>query len=595
MMKYARILISLIAACFLLGSMIYLITTPYEEVHASTSNINSSIVVTTEKDELKDDGECSLREAIKAANENISVDACVAGNGALTDTVSFNFAGIITVTSQLSVTAGGPLMIDGGDVITTSGGGTTRVWWLDAGSDLTIKGLAVVNGLSNKGAGLFSTAVNLLIINSKFNNNHANDAGGGIYNENNLTIIDTHFSDNWAAGGAEPLGGGIYNLGSMSILNSTFTGNEAEFYGGAITNSSNNTGTLTISKSLFSENSAVRLGGAIYNWSNYPMEITDSTFYGNQADWGGVIANQWDGSMMVENCTFTDNTAFWGGVIVNENEFFITHSTFNDNDAHQVSVIETGGDMEIAYSVFSGNSGEDVGTIENTGDLYISSSYFADNFVAGVGAGILNLGILTITSSTIYSNTAIEEGGGILNNYELNMINSTISGNSASIGGGIYNYGTSIITNTTIAENRATSGYAGGLYSNISGYSYLSNTIIAKSLESTDCDGKIFDYGNNLDSDGTCDLDLANSSLLNTDPILGPLQNNGGPTLTHPLLEGSPAIDAADNSHCPATDQRGSKRPYDGNHDMVADCDIGSYEFGSWPNVIYLPIVNRLP
>jgi len=84
--------------------------------------------------------------------------------------------------------------------------------------------------------------------------------------------------------------------------------------------------------------------------------------------------------------------------------------------------------------------------------------------------------------------------------------------------------------------------------------------------------GTVTSSGNNLDDGSTCAFNNAGDKV-NTDPLLGPLQDNGGPTLTHALLSGSPAINQGKNSFCPATDQRGLTRP-------STACDIGAYEVG---------------
>jgi hypothetical protein len=114
-----------------------------------------------------------------------------------------------------------------------------------------------------------------------------------------------------------------------------------------------------------------------------------------------------------------------------------------------------------------------------------------------------------------------------------------------------------------------------------SGTVTVTNTIIANS-PGGDCYigdfGAIIDGGYNISSDDTCGFDPANGSMPNTDPMLGPLQDNGGPTWTHALLPGSPAIDAEDDTLCPPTDQRGIIRPQDGDGDSLATCDIGSFE-----------------
>ncbi len=124
------------------------------------------------------------------------------------------------------------------------------------------------------------------------------------------------------------------------------------------------------------------------------------------------------------------------------------------------------------------------------------------------------------------------------------------------------------LLNSTISGNRAIS-HAGGI-DNWGGTVTLSNTIVANNLLSGDCWGDIISDGYNLDSDNTCNL-TATGDITNTDPLLGPLQNNGGPTETHALLGGSPAINTSSPA-CPATDQRGVFRS-DGL------CDTGAYEF----------------
>jgi CSLREA domain-containing protein len=187
MNKIMRFSIPFIAACLMLGMIYYLVEASRRVVAASSpSTLEGMILVTTLEDELNSDGDCSLREAVTAANTNAPVDACLAGDAVLTDTITFDVAGTITVTSQLSVTASGPLTIDGGEVITVSGGGTTRIWWVETGSVLTLQRLLVANGFTNgSGAGLYNNAGSVYIVQCEFLGNWFNNGkGGGIYSQN---------------------------------------------------------------------------------------------------------------------------------------------------------------------------------------------------------------------------------------------------------------------------------------------------------------------------------------------------------------------------------------------------------------------------
>ncbi|MFQ5615898.1 MAG: choice-of-anchor Q domain-containing protein, partial [Anaerolineales bacterium] len=163
---------------------------------------------------------------------------------------------------------------------------------------------------------------------------------------------------------------------------------------------------------------------------------------------------------------------------------------------------------------------------------------------------------------------------GIINSATLNVVNSTFFDNAATtLGGGIYTSyrGTSSISNSTFFKNSA--GSLGGGISN-RGTLSMYNTIIAGSINGGDCwnNGAVGANVSNLIEDGSCD------PAFTGDPMLGPLQNNGGPTPTHALLPGSPAIDNGDDNACTAYDQRDVFRPQDGDGDGNAACDIGAFE-----------------
>ena len=138
-------------------------------------------------------------------------------------------------------------------------------------------------------------------------------------------------------------------------------------------------------------------------------------------------------------------------------------------------------------------------------------------------------------------------------------------------------YGGVHLINCTVAFNSATGGSASG---GITG-GWLINTLLATNLPVNNRNAIVTDAGHNLSSDGSCAF-TGVGSMNNTDPKLGPLANNGGPTLTMALLPGSPAIDAGDNTLAPPTDQRGFPRP------AGLACDIGAYEYPP-------PIIARPP
>jgi len=224
------------------------------------------------------------------------------------------------------------------------------------------------------------------------------------------------------------------------------------------------------------------------------------------------------------------------------------------------------------------------GGICNDGTMTLTGSTVSGNGGGPNGGGILNRGTLSLDNSTLAGNSAFAffgewagSGGGIENSGALTLRNSTVSGNSTfDSGGGIDNSGIVTLINSTISDNdvdesSSCSGICGGTAN-------LRNTIVADQEFGVDCEATIVSLGYNLDSDGTCGLDQS-TDLPNTAALLGPLQDNGGPTETHALQAGSPAID---QGSCPQTmaDQRGEPRHVDAPGLDNADdaCDVGAYE-----------------
>lgn len=263
------------------------------------------------------------------------------------------------------------------------------------------------------------------------------------------------------------------------------------------------------------------------------------------------------------------------------------------------------GTLTLNNCIVTGNhGGNGVGGIYNAGGtLTLNNSTVTRNTAGGIGGIRNSAGTAILNNSTVSGNSAIQNiAGGILNDCSgggadndhiiatMTLNNSTVSGNSAgSYGGGIVNFSfhnrgcsgaTVTLNNSTASGNRA-DGDGGGIIqdprNNNPATITLKNSIVANNLgsPSANCSGTITSLGHNLSSDGTCGLSTALGDLPNTPSMLGPLASNGGPTETHALLPGSPAIDAG-SGDCPppGTDQRGVARP----QPQGAACDIGAYE-----------------
>lgn len=251
------------------------------------------------------------------------------------------------------------------------------------------------------------------------------------------------------------------------------------------------------------------------------------------------------------------------------------------------------------------------GGIANAGTLTLSTSTLSGNF-ARVGGGIFNEGTLALTSSTLFGNVATGAspvfGGGIANTGTLTILHSTLSGNRATVsegissGGGLANtaVGTLTVASSTISGNLALAGKeaasAGGLAAG--GTVHLRNTIVAGNTGGSQPDlvGLLASSSHNLIGNSSGGSGFQGRDVLNVNALLGPLASNGGPTLTHALLPGSPALDQGHpKSDTGGFDQRGV-----GFARVVGGrIDIGAFEsqgggFGDHPALVALRAVATL-
>ncbi len=509
------------------------------------------------------------------------------------------------------------------------------------------------NSAGDDGGTIYSQIETAVTISgSQFTGSSAADNGGAIVNIGSMTISDSTITGSNAIGeggavlnlgsmtisgstitgsNANMDGGAISNnAASLSITGSTLSNNAAGADGGAI--HARNNSTLTMTDCTIHENSSSDDGAGLY--LNYvTANISGTTFSSNVAadNGGGIYASS--STIVMHDSTVTGNSAKddAGLSIFADTAVTITSSTIELNTASRrnggMAINHSASTVSIDESVVASNScSSGAGGIENTGTLTITDSTIRQNTATnGSAGGILSEGPLTITRSTIADNVARSAGGISSVGGTLTLVDSTVSDNTAtdvnSYAGGIFlNSGdTSSISGSTISGN---SGFrAGGIYQQAVGALTVSNSTIADNtsasnagigigisslrsatLRSTivsghalaDISGSLASGSvNNLIGDAATAGGLTNGvdgNLVGVDPLLGPLANNGGPTRTHRLLAGSPAINTGANPEALTTDQRGFQRV------RGTAIDIGAVEFIGGPSIAsFTPPTSSLP
>jgi CSLREA domain-containing protein len=242
-----------------------------------------------------------------------------------------------------------------------------------------------------------------------------------------------------------------------------------------------------------------------------------------------------------------------------------------DAEARFNDVTVTGGDADVGNNDRPGEGG--AFRIQDAGLLRLTRTNLVGNVASNNGGAVSNVGDFLFIESTASGNRSSGLGGGVYSlspNGHTTIENSTVSGNTAGTrGGGVYVGDGSQLEHVTITGNSAGAGGA-GLYAVNSLGAGLYGTLVAGNA-GPECGVEgLLDGHHNLADDMTCGFD-AQGDLQGVDARLAPLGNYGGPTMTHALYTGSPALDGGDSDRCPAEDQRGVDRP-DG------PCDIGAYE-----------------
>jgi predicted outer membrane repeat protein len=409
-----------------------------------------------------------------------------------------------------------------------------------------------------------------------------------------LTVDCSTFIGNSATGGTganngQGLGGAIFvnSDATASTSGVLFSGNTAADSGGSPTNNNDIYGTLTLD----------------------PIIVVNT----NDSGPGSLRQAILDANACAGKQVIMFDTNAYGTITLTNGELLITgdldilgpgptNVAVNGNQAGRVFDIGFGSVVTIAGLTISNGVSSGIANFAST--LTVSNCWVTGN--SGVNGGGLSSAsfpvTLTVVNSTFSDNSASNRGGGIyseggkLGETTLMVVNSTLSHNSAPRGGGIFievEHATAIVNNSTLSDNSATTG--GGIFLD-NGLLKIGSTILKAGssgqninilLGSTSPEREITSLGYNLSSDDGGGF-LTNGDHVQINPELGPLQFNGGPTPTHALLCGSPAIDAGTNFSGSATDQRGFPRTFDNPgipnfafafYMMLSDgTDIGAYE-----------------
>jgi hypothetical protein len=472
----------------------------------------------------------------------VALRAAMVGGGLVT----FACDGTITLTNTIGIATN--TVLDGtGHQVAISGGSAVGVFLVYSNLAFSVLNLTIANGKAQNGGGIYNDSGLLTIQNVVFRSNHADPRssigrvpgqGGAIFNSSGgINATNCTFSDNQAFG----------DSGEVAVPNSGFPG-----LGGAIYTA----GTFNASRCLFLRNSATGGTGA---FGRDGSGASPSAGGDGGAGRGGAIYNA--GSAVADSSLFATNSAMGGGGGMGGNGglvigfyYDLTGGKGGDGSNAEGGALFNAGTTKVVNCTFAGNitDGGSGGQGGQGGTFAWNPHGTAQGFPGGAGGkGGDASGAIYLSGGTLY------------------LVNCTVAFNAVSPGYG-GNGGVGSLGNPNGQPGTDGSVFAAGIV----GAASLVNTLLATNSSAGNGGAGLIDLGHNLSSDGTCAFTNV-GSMNNTDPKLGPLADNGGPTFTMALLPGSPAIDAGNTALAPATDQRGYPRP------AGLAGDIGAHEYGS--------------
>ena len=507
-------------------------------------------------------------------------------------TVTFACDGVITLTNTLTINS--DTTLDGsGHNVTISGGGALRVFIVNSGVSFKVLNLTIADGKSTNGGGIYNHGGVLTLVNCIVSNNVAIASNGvaGAKGPDGANTPDPGNGGNGGPGspGEAVRGGAIYNLGFLNVTNCTFVSNSVRGGNGGV-------GGIGGSGGEYLENGRCHYSGV--------GGTGGSGGVGGDA-FGAAICNLL--SATIETSSFVSNTATGGnGGIGGKGGFSPCcckpgGNGGNGADAGQANAaaiynIDT---LNIRRCAFFGNQTRGgFGGAGGPGDDFFGGGGKGARGGTAEGGAVVNTASASalITMSTLTGNTAIGGDSGFGGLGSGNGCPNLAGNGGDAIGGALANAGTISLVNCTLWQNNAVGGigahnnycclclgsggamnygtngvaFASGIL-NTNGTASLVNTIVGSSNSQSSCGGPFTDEGHNICSDSSAAFS-ASGSQNNTDPKIGLLADNGGPTQTLALQSGSPAIDGGDDAACPPTDQRGVLRPQGGH------CDSGAFE-----------------